>query len=248
MLPHCRFLQRYGCAHGRLIILWGHWLAVLVCGQYNAAGTQGHSSLVPEHDPYLLPLAALLTGWGTLTIWRLDFTFGLRQTAWLAVVIGIFTIGLRLPSSLAPLRHYKYIWLSAGLGLTALTLFLGTNPMGAGPRLWLGCCGVYFQPSEPLKLLMVVYLAAYLADRQPYMSLAGIRGNKSAPLLPLLAPTLVMIGLAILLLFAQRDLGTASIFLILYAVVVYVASGNARILALGACTAHRSWRGWLPDV
>jgi len=31
--------------------------------------------------------------------------------------------------------------------------------MGFGPRLWLGCCGVYLQPSEPLKLLLIVFLA-----------------------------------------------------------------------------------------
>ncbi len=72
--------------------------------------------------------------------------------------------GLRLPSSLAFLQRYKYVWLIAGLLLTALTVIFGTNPLGYGPRLWLGCCGIYLQPSEPLKLLLIAFLAAYLAD------------------------------------------------------------------------------------
>jgi hypothetical protein len=39
----------------------------------------------PERDPFIFPVAALLTGWGLLTIWRLDSDMGLRQTIWLIV-------------------------------------------------------------------------------------------------------------------------------------------------------------------
>jgi len=112
-----------------------------------------------------------------------------------------------------------------------MTLILGTNPLGYGPRLWLGCCGLYFQPSEPLKLLLVVYLAAYLAGLDPFY-LSRHRGS----LLPLLAPTLLMTGLAMALLLAQRDLGTASIFIFLYVMVVYAATGDRRILIYGGLT------------
>lgn len=173
-----------------------------------------------ERDPYLLPAAGLLSGWGLLTIWRLDETFGLRQTIWLAVSITVFIAALYLPKNLAFLRRYKYVLLSGGLIITALTLFFGTNPLGAGPHLWLGCCGVYFQPSEPLKLLLVIYLSAYLADR------ASIRVSS----LPLLVPTLVVTGLALLLLLVQRDLGTASIFVSIFTIIIFIATGKRRVL------------------
>jgi cell division protein FtsW (lipid II flippase) len=110
--------------------------------------------------------------------------------------------------------------LSGGLILTSLTLIFGTNPAGDGPRLWLGCCGVYLQPSEPLKLLLVGYLAAYLADHLPARD----------RLIPLLFPTIFVTGLALMLLFVQRDLGTASIFILLYAAIVYIAVNRKRIL------------------
>jgi cell division protein FtsW (lipid II flippase) len=214
---------------------WTHWLGVAV---WAVAFWLTHRQLDkqrPERDPFLLPLAAMLSGWGVLTIWRLIPSFGLRQAAWLAVSLGVLVAGLRLPIGLDFLRRYKYIWLTSGLLLTAATLILGTNPMGAGPRLWLGCCGFYFQPSEPLKLLLIVYLAAYLADRfhgfLPFEPAVG--GRSSIPLLPLLAPTLLMTGLALLLLVFQRDLGTASVFLFLYASVVYLATGNWRVVAAG---------------
>ncbi len=188
---------------------------------------------LPERDPYLLPLSLLLSGWGTLAILRLSPTFGLRQAAWLALSSLLVAVGMYYRFDINLLRRYKYVWLTSGLVLAALTLFFGVNPMGAGQRLWLGCCGMYLQPSEPLKLLLVVYLAAYLADwrllfgRQP----AGIvPRQKNARLLAILAPTLVMYGLALALMVVQRDLGTASIFLFLYATIVFLGSGKASIL------------------
>lgn len=177
---------------------------------------------IPEADPYLLPLAALLTGWGLLTIYRLVPGFGFRQTIWLAVCGLVLLFGLRLSPELRLLRRYKYIWLTGGLLLTALTLVLGTDPGGGNEHAWLGCCGVYLQPSEPLKLLLIVYLAAYLADRLP-LSLRP---------LPLLAPTAVIMGIALLLLTVQRDLGTVSIFIFLYTSILFIASGKKRILLI----------------
>ncbi len=203
---------------------WSHWPALVVWAVAFALAHRQTVRHLPERDPYLLPLAALLSGWGLLTIWRLSPTFGARQTVWLAVSVGVFAAGLRLPVDVGVLRRYKYLLLSGGLFLTALTLLFGRNPAGVGPRLWLGCCGVYLQPSEPLKLLLVIYLAAYLADQLP------IRLR----LFPLLFPTLLLTGMALLLLLVQRDLGTASIFILLYALVLFLATGKRRVLLVSA--------------
>jgi cell division protein FtsW (lipid II flippase) len=215
---------------------WDHWLGYLVwCLIVLLANLQLKRRL-PARSPDLFPLAALLSGLGLLTIWRLLPGFGLRQMVWLAAGGVSLAVGLRLPDPLGILRRYKYLWLSSGILLTGLTLILGTNPGDdSGPRLWLGCCGVYFQPSEPLKLLLVVYLAAYFADRSPWLSAsdAGMGAGTRRPLLLLLAPTAVMTGLTLLLLLAQRDLGTAMIFISLYIVIAYLATGRLELVALG---------------
>lgn len=199
---------------------WAHWLGYLIWLVVFLFAHRVSCRVLPEHDPYLLPVAALLSGWGLLTIWRLDPTYGFRQMLWLVVSAGVFLAGLRLPANLYYIRRYKYLLLSAGLFLTALTLLFGTNPGGFGPRLWLGCCGIYFQPSEPLKLLLVAYLASYLADRLP------IRLS----FFPLFLPTLIIAGVALLLLVVQRDLGTASIFILLYSTILYLATQRRRVL------------------
>lgn len=199
---------------------WMHWLGFAFWALMFLIAHRVTSIQLPDRDPYLLPAAALLSGWGLLTVWRLDPVFGLRQTLWLIISVGVLLMGMRLPIELGFLRRYKYVLLTSGFVLTALTLIFGTNPGGFGPRLWLGCCGLYFQPSEPLKLLLVVYLAAYLSDRIP----------ARLSFLPLFLPTIVVTTVALLLLLVQRDLGTASIFILLYSAILYLATDRRRIL------------------
>lgn len=203
---------------------WSHWIAVFVWGLFVLRTHQSIVRQLPDSDPYLFSMTAFLSGWGLLTVWRLDPAFGTRQALWLVISMLVLLFGLGLPSTLDFLRKYKYLLLSGGLLLTAFTLIFGTNPIGYGPRLWLGCCGLYFQPSEPLKLLLVAYLAAYLSDRLP-IRLSAI---------PLIYPTLLLSGIAILLLLFQRDLGTASIFIALYTIIIYLATGRRRTILISA--------------
>ncbi len=208
---------------------WQPWAVLLLWGAAFGVAFHQQRRLLPHSDPYLLPVAALLSGWGALTITRLLPAFGLRQGLWMASGLSLLALSLRLPSDLNFLRRYKYLWLLGGLLLTALTLGLGSNPLGYGPRLWLGCCGLYLQPSEPLKLLLVLFLAAYFADRIPLLRL-NPKAPGEAPLGPLLLPTLLLAGVALALLFVQRDLGTASLFLFLYTTLLYLATGKRRVL------------------
>jgi len=202
--------------------LWGHWLGLLIWVAVFLLSNKFIHIYLPDSDPFIFPIATFLAGWGILVIWRLAPIFGLRQSIWL-LSIGILLIYLvRLPGSLFFLRKYKYIWLIGGLIITALTFILGVNPLGGGPRLWLGCCGLYFQPSEPLKLLLVIYLAAYFADRIPL----------KLSIVPMLLPTLLVTGLAIAILVFQRDLGTASIIMFLYSIQLFIASEKKRVLII----------------
>ena len=200
---------------------FSHWIAMAVWALVVARADYDISRKLPDADPYLFPAAALISGWGILTIWRLDPIFGARQAIWLGAGIGLLALGTRLPS-LEFLRRYKYSLLLCGLLLLAITLVFGTNPSGSGPRLWLGYDELYLQPSEPLKLLLAVFLAAYLADKLP----------ARLQTIHLLYPTIILSGIVILLLVVQRDLGTAAIFTALYTFIIYLATGRKRVLLI----------------
>lgn len=179
----------------------------------------------PNRDPFLLPSVYLLTGWGLLFIWRLAPAFGLRQLIWFMAGSALLGFMLKRPGVLALLRRYRILWLLGGLLLTALTLVFGTHPSGGDQRLWLRFLGIYIQPSEPLRLLLIVYLASYFSTEMPYREAA------SASWLQVLAPLLVMWGLSVGILFAQRDLGTATLVLAVLAGLLFLSSGRRWVLA-----------------
>lgn len=201
---------------------WQHWVGFVVWAIGFSAFYQQANRFLYDRDPYILPIITLLTGWGLLTIFRLTPTYGFRQTIWLAVSILGCILAFRFRNLLPVLRRYKYVWLTGGILLTLLTFFIGTYPGGNGPTLWLGFGKVFLQPSELLKLLLVIYLAAYFADSF----------STRFKLMQLLTPTLILIGFALLILIAQKDLGTASLFIALYTIVVYLASGKRRVLLI----------------
>ncbi len=199
-----------------------HWLGVLGWFAVFAVLDWQSSRKLPHRDPFLLPIIGALTGIGLMMIWRLYPSFGLRQTIWLVLAGGLVFLCLQFPEFIAYLRRYKYILLVLGLVLTALTIIFGQNPTGTGPALWLEIFGVYFQPSEPLKLLLIAYLAGFFTDR------LTLKNKTLASILP----TLVVIGLALGLLVSQRDLGTAIIFMAIYLLVMYTINGNRWVLWL----------------
>ncbi len=183
-----------------------HWLGAIVWIVAFAFLHIQTKELLPNRDPYLLPIVSVLSGIGLMSIWRLYPNLGLRQSAWLAIGSVLVYGGLKFPHFLAYLRRYKYIWLVLGLILMGLTIILGTNPSGDGPTLWLRLFMVYFQPSEPLKLLLISFLAGYFSDRM-------ITDRSS---IKALLPSILVTGMALLLLFFQHDLGTALIFLFIF--------------------------------
>lgn len=203
---------------------WVHWIGFAVWLIVYAYLHRQTAVKLTDRDPYLLPLTSILTGWGLLFIWRLSPDYGLRQTVWLVIGGLVLTAAIRFPDLLNFLKRYKYFWLVSGLLITLLTFFFGTYPGGIGPHLWLGCCGLYFQPTELLKFLLIVYLAAYLADRLAV----------SFSLVQVILPSIFLTGAAFLILVAQRDLGTAVLFIFLFTVIFYITTARKRIVLISA--------------
>jgi cell division protein FtsW (lipid II flippase) len=219
-------------ADPRLFVFAGVWLVCM------GVATRVVRRRLPGHDPYVLPVVYLLSGWGLALIWRLTPTFGLRQTAWLVVATAAMLGVVLLPGDLRWLRRFRYTWLLVGLVLTGLTLVVGVNPSGEGQQLWLGCCGLYLQPAEILKLLLVVFLASYLADRREMLfeTLPGNRvpGAPRREALVYFLPMLVMWGFSAVLLISQRDLGMSTLFFAVFIIMLYLASGRWEYVAAGA--------------
>mgnify|MGYP001546110068 FL=1 len=218
-------------------ILWQHlwgpliWLGVMVAAHFLLLWFR------PEHDPFYLPLFALLSGWGILLVDRLAANFLARQVMWMALGTVALLLVTIIPSNLRPLRRYRYTLLIAGLILLASTLLFGVNPSGFGAALWLPLpipyTGpvYYFQPSELLKLLLVVFLASYFAENEALLRQSRQKGLRGA--LAYLAPMLLMWGFCMILLVWQQDLGAAALFFLIYLTLRYLATGDRWYVIIG---------------
>lgn len=216
-------------------ITWAHLWAPGVWLLLTLTGHLLLNRFRPERDPLIFPLYALLTGWGLILIDRLAPNFLGRQTLWLLLGMGAVLATAILPRSMRLLRRYRYTWLTLGLLLLVATLFFGVNPSGAGAALWLPVPvldGVFFQPSELMKLLLIVFLASYFDEQETVSTLQPRQGFRDH--FAFLAPLLLMWGLSIVLLVWQRDLGAAALFFVTFLALLYLATGYWRYTAAGA--------------
>jgi len=195
-------------------------------------------------DQVLLPAVAMLGGIGLLLMQRLPqdlvqqsfyglvIGLGQLQLMWLLVamaVIGVLALAVR---SDAWLRNYKYTWAAAGIGLLLLTFVFGSDVNGA--RLTLSIGPVSGQPSELLKVILVVFLAAYLSENRSLLAEESTRiGPLRLPPVPYLAPMGAMWAIALGIVVVQRDLGAALLFFAVFLALLYVATGRPSYVAGG---------------
>ena len=196
---------------------------------------------LPNANKLLFPIVMTLSGWGIVIITRIDpiwqSHFGTKQSVWLVISLSAMLFTALSPRPLYWLRAYRYLWLVGGLTLLLATIQLGSNPSGqaGSPQLWLGLGGVFFQPSEALKIILVAFLASYLAEQYPSLRAKNlIQGNQVLALSPrIVGPILLMWGLSVVILIWQRDLGTAVLFFAVFLILLYVASSYTFILIGG---------------
>jgi cell division protein FtsW (lipid II flippase) len=190
---------------------------------------------LPAADQLLLPVAAGLAALGQLTVSRVAPELALRQTMWVTIGLISMIAAITLLPGVGWLKRYRYSLAALGLVLVLVTMVLGVDPNGSGARLWIGVGGLYFQPSELLKVLLVIFFAAYLDQYRELLAYSGPRlGPLRLPPVPYLLPLLIMFGLSQVVLFWQRDLGAALLFFGIFLSMLYVASGRGSYVLIGS--------------
>lgn len=195
-------------------------------------------------DQLLLPIVAMLSGFGLMLMARLEPSllsiYGEidgKQSLWVTIGVVILAIIIFVPwdtlfirlqkSSLMDwLEHHRYTWLVLGLGLMLATFFFGVDPNNSGVRVWFNLGLFYFQPSELLKIILVIFLASYLEEHRAVVASGYRLGPLTLPPLPYLIPLVAMWGLAMAIIVFQRDLGVALLLFGVFLAMLYVATGN----------------------
>jgi cell division protein FtsW (lipid II flippase) len=180
-------------------------------------------------DPYVLPVAALLTGIGVTMIYRIDPDQALRQGVWVGVSLLLFVALTMLLRDHRALERVKYTLGVAAILLLVAPVVPGLGRTINGSRLWVDLGPLVFQPGELAKILIVAFLAAYLRDKRELLVGAG-RLRLPAP--KAAGPLLAILGAALLVLLATNDLGGGLLYAAVFLAMLYVATG--RVLYVGA--------------
>lgn len=183
-------------------------------------------------DRFLLSITAVLVSTGLVFLFRLDPDYGMRQFIWILIGLGSLVLTTRLLVDFRFLSDYKYIYALVGLIILILPIFFGKEQGGA--KSWLDFGLFQFQPSEFVKILVVLFLASFLSENKAVLT-AGTRrlGWISLPGLQEWAPLVVMWGISLLLLVFQRDLGTALIYFGTFLAMVYAATARIFYVLFG---------------
>ena len=180
---------------------------------------------VPEADPYVLPIAALLTAIGLTEIYRLGPDDAFKQATWIVVGLAVFALALfALRRDYRLLENYKYLF---GLGALAL-LFMPLLPVIGlrvnGARLWVHFGSLRFQPGELGKIALIVFLAAYLREKREVLAAGRLKDW---------GPLLVIWGAAMMILFVTDDLGSGLLFYGIFLGMLYAATARVAFVAAG---------------
>jgi len=88
---------------------WSHWIGFLIWAVGYLLFDKSLSKYLIRKDPILTNSLIFLIGWGILTIWRLRWYFGLRQSIWFLVCVLFSFAILQNKAKFIKLRNYKYL-------------------------------------------------------------------------------------------------------------------------------------------
>ncbi len=178
-------------------------------------------------DILLVLSVFILCAFGLIVLYSATKSLENRQTIsqLVATLIGICLIAMFTLMDVDFLRQLTLPIYTICIGLLVLTLFIGVGTEQWGAQSWIRLGFISFQPSEFVKVGLIVCLADMIDRHQREI-------NRPQTLLKLLAYAFLPVGLILL----QPDAGTAMVF-IFFIVLMFFSAGISWRYIAGALTA-----------
>lgn len=214
---------------GNLSVLYGAYFLALCVATHFVIRAR-----LPDADPFIFPLVALLAAFGVVMLYRLDEGLARDQANWFVLGLVLFSLTIIFLRDYEALERYRYLIALAGIGLLILPRVPGLGDQINGAYLGVDLGPLSFQPTELAKICIVVFLASYLNERREVL-VVGARniGGVVFPPLKHLGPLLVVWGAAMFMLIFIRDLGSSLMFFGAFLAVIYVATARISFVIIG---------------
>ena len=168
-------------------------------------------------DPLIMALTNFLCGVGMVVLYTVTPERAVRQASYYALGLAAMLVVSLAVSRMRRFRGLTMLSMVLGIGALLLPLAFGSWQNGAKNWVELPFLGS-FQPSELVKLSLVLSLAYYFSAHRTVLQMM---------------PALLFAGACLLLLMLQRDLGTALIYYAATLVLFYAACGNVPLTIMG---------------
>ena len=189
---------------------------------------------LPDADPYLFPLVAVLACFGLVVVYRIDEDLARDQAQWFVIGLVLFVVTIIALRDFRVMERYRYTIALAGLALLLLPRVPGIGQQVNGAYLGVKLGPISFQPAEFGKIAIVIFLAAYLRDTRQVMIQSSRRVlGVTIPRLKHFGPLLVVWGAAMLMLVFIRDLGSSLMYFGAFLALVYVATNRFSFVVAG---------------
>ncbi len=173
-----------------------------------------------RRDAMLPAAAVLLSALGLATIARLSSELARKQEVWLVISLALAIAAGPLFDRFRRLAAFKYIWVLGAIVLFGLVAVFGQEVNGA--KLWIKIGAIQYEPVEIIKLFIVLFMAAYLAETSDVIASArpvSLRENAKY-----LGPLFLGWGASMAILVFERDIGMAALLLATFLTMLYVAT------------------------
>jgi cell division protein FtsW (lipid II flippase) len=119
---------------------------------------------LPDADPYLFPLCALLAAVGLVMIYRIDADLAREQAQWFVFGLVCFCATVVFLRDHHLLERYRYTIAAASIALLVMPRLPGIGAQVNGAFLAIHIGSIKFQPAEFAKLGIIIFLASYLRE------------------------------------------------------------------------------------
>ncbi|MGK9219915.1 MULTISPECIES: FtsW/RodA/SpoVE family cell cycle protein [unclassified Microbacterium] len=198
-----------------------------------------------QADPFLVPIATLLTGLGIAMIHRID-VYNATVDAHIAAPSQIAYAGISIALAIAlvwalvnyrVLFRYTYIFGLTGIVLLVLPFIPFLNG-GGNAVVWINVFGFNFQPGELAKICLAIFFAGYLVRTRESLASTGRRIlGFTFPRAREFGPLIVVWLISMAIIVLQRDLGTGLLIFGMFVTTLYVATGKTGWMLTGVVLA-----------
>lgn len=196
-----------------------------------------HFTDVGYYDWGLLSIVMVLLGMGLVMVFSASFAHGIngfddpyyfvfRQVAWSVIGLIGMVIAARIPYRIW--EHWSIVLMALTLFALMMVVIFGSERTGAIRTFFNGSV----QPSEPAKIIIVMYISAWLASK----------GERIRDVRVGLLPFSILMGAIAVLIVAQPNISTAILIVATASIMFFIAGAEMKqLLFIGAGAATTFW-------